>query len=62
MTPSASATWAHVHPSLQRALDLGVLHAVGEAAERDDGGEAVGGALGVGELGGERRHGVGNLS
>ena len=39
-------------PVAQRALDLGVLHAVGEAAERDDGGEAVGGALGVGELGG----------
>ena len=39
-------------PVPEGALDLAVLHAVGEAAERDDGGEAVGGALGVGELGG----------
>src|SRR3954447_25930314 len=44
-------------PVLERALDLRVLHAVGEAAERDDGGEAVGGALGMGELGGDRHRG-----
>ena len=52
MTPSASATCAHVQPSRSARSTCGVLHAVGEAAERDDGGEAVAGVLGVGELGG----------
>jgi len=36
----------------QRALDLGVLDAVGEAAQGADGGKSVGGILGVGGLGG----------
>jgi hypothetical protein len=35
----------------QRALDLGVLEAVGEATEGDDGGESVGGVGGVGGVG-----------